>query len=374
MYPYIKPGIMFMEPSPQRVLIIRLGAIGDVIRVLPALHALRERYPSARIDWAVESRSAEVLQDHPALNGLLVFHRTGRFFENLRGFLAFARRIRQGGYDLVLDFHGILKSGLLAAASGARRRVGFARPRAQEGSWLFLTERVRLPSSRLNRIEENLELIRAVDARRGVLDVIISVSPDIQVEVEAWFEEKFDSGKLLVAVHAPVDRPEKQWPLEYYAELCDLLLSDGRFEPFLTWGPGQREVAEEVAARCRRSPVIAPETPTLKHLAWLLSRADLFIGGDTGPMHLASAMGTPVVAVFGGTDPAKHHPLREPCVVLDGGPADDPRRKNVDRRNGPGWMRQVSPRSVYEAAVRLVTSGERSSVEEPQAKPGSAKA
>jgi len=356
-----------MKKSPERILIIRLGAIGDVIRVLPALHALRERYPNARIDWAVEARSAEILEDHPALNSLLVFHRTGQFRQDLRGFMAFARRVRQGGYDLVLDFHGIFKSGILAVASGAGRRVGFARPRAQEGSWLFLTERVRLPSSRLNRIEENLELVRAVDARRGVLDVIIAVPQEIQIEVESWFEEKFDSGKLLVAVHAPVDRPEKQWPLEYFAELCDLLLSDGRFDVFLTWGPGQREVAAQVAASSRRSPVIAPETPTLKHLAWLLHQADLFIGGDTGPMHLASAMGTPVVALFGGTDPAKHHPLREPCVLLDGGPANDPRRKNVDRQNGAAWMRQISPRAVYEATVRLVTGGSSRTSQPPAA-------
>lgn len=344
-----------MEKTPRNILIIRLGAIGDVIRVLPALHALRERYPEARIDWVVEARSAGILEGHPSLNGLLVFHRSGRLYQDLREFVALARRIRQGGYDLVVDFHGIFKSALLTAASGAGRRIGFARPRAQEGSWLFLTERVRLPSSRLNRIEENLELARAVGARRGVLDVTIAVQPEIQVEVESWFEEKFDSGKMLVAVHAPVDRPEKQWPLEYFAELCDLLLSDGRFEPFLTWGPGQREVAAQVAAMSRRSPVIAPETPTLKHLAWLLRSADMFIGGDSGPMHLASAMGTPVVAVFGGTDPARHHPLREPCVLLDGGPANDPRRKNVDRQNGPGWMRQISPQSVYDATVRLVT-------------------
>lgn len=346
-----------MSNLPERILIIRLGAIGDVIRVLPALFALREHFPTARIDWVVEARSANILEGNPALNGLLIFNRSGTFVRDTREFLKLMDAVRRGGYGLVLDFHGIFKSGLLCMASKAARRVGFSRPRAQEGSWLFLNERVSLPSSRLNRIEENLELVRAVGARRGVLDVLIAVAPEIQMEVESWFEEKFDSGKLLVAVHAPVERPEKQWPPEYFAELCDLLLSDGRFEPFLTWGPGQRDQVQKIAALCRRNPAIAPETPSLKHLAWLLHTADVFVGGDTGPMHLASAMGTPVVVLFGGTDPAKHHPLREPCIVLDGCPCHVVNRKNVDRKNGPAWMRNITPRSVYEATVRLATGG-----------------
>jgi ADP-heptose:LPS heptosyltransferase len=184
--------------------------------------------------------------------------------------------------------------------------------------------------------------------RRESLDVTIYVPADVQEEIDEYFEETFDGGKFVAAIHVPVEREEKRWPAEYFAELADALLADGRFDVLLTWGPGQLPMVENVVQRTRRHPVVAPETATLKHLAWLLHRADLYFGGDTGPMHIAAAMGTPVVAVFGGTDPAKHAPFRKPCEVLyvkGDGKGLDPRER----------LRRVTPDIAYDACVRLVT-------------------
>ncbi len=343
-----------MHNGVPRILIIRLSAIGDVVRVLPALHALREHHPHAQIDWAVEAKSAGILEDHPALDDIILFNRPGGMRENAAAFIRFLREIRANRYDIVLDFHGILKSGLAMAFSRATKRIAFAAPRSQEGSALFATERVKLPSARMNRMEENLELVKALGVRRGNLDVIIPVAHDIQDEVDDWLADKFHGGKRIVAVHAPVDRPEKQWPLENYAALADMFLADGRFEVLLTWGPGQEDVVERVRSLSRRNPEIAPETSSLKHLAWLLSRCDLLVGGDTGPMHIASAMGTPIVALFGGTDPAMHNPMRQPCAVLYRGP--DPPLRAVDRVNGQKNMMLITPREAYDAAVALLKS------------------
>jgi len=156
----------------------------------------------------------------------------------------------------------------------------------------------------------------------------------------------------VVAMHIAVEREEKRWPVELFAGLVDLLLADGRFEVLLTYGPGQRADAHRVAAKAHRAPHIAPETPDLKHYAWLVYRADLYFGCDTGPMHIACAMGTPVVAVFGGTDPAKHAPWRVPHEVLyvdDRGGADGP----PNRATAAQRLAQITPEAAYQACVRM---------------------
>jgi lipopolysaccharide heptosyltransferase I len=336
-----------------RILIIRFSAIGDVVRVLPALHALRDRYPHAQIDWAVEPKALEVISGHPALDHCLVFERPGGLAGNIRAFQRFCREIRDRHYDLVLDFHGVFKSGWLMRASRARERYGFAPPRGRELSYIFANRRVRLPSSRMNRIEENLELCRALEAKSHSLEVTIDVPEEVQDEVDAYMHATFDAGKKLAIIHPPVDRPEKQWPLERFAALADMILADGRYEVLLTWGPGQRPVVEKVHTLARRRPEIAPETSTLKHFAWLVSRADLFFGGDTGPMHIASAMGVPVAAVFGGTDPARHAPIRPPCEVLYAGPPDPPR--NVPLRDARDYLERIDAETAYDACIRLLT-------------------
>ena len=337
-----------MKGNP-RILIIRLSAIGDVVRALPVLHVLHEAFPDAQIDWVVERKAAAVVEGHPCLNHLLVFERPAEKWKAVREFFSLCREIRSTHYDIVLDLHGILKTGLILGASGARKRVGFAWPRAQEGSHLFANKRVRLGSKRLNRVEENLALCGAVAPQVGWPSVSIFVSEEVRNYVDAFFEETFDGGKSVVVMHAPVDRPEKQWPLENFAALADLLLADGRFEVLLTWGPGQFHVVERVLARARRAPIVAPETPDLKHLAWLLHQADLYFGGDTGPMHIASAMDTPVVAVFGGTDPAKHAPYRPFHRVLYHEAQGEQERLSADER-----LRHITPEMAYDACVGLL--------------------
>lgn len=335
-----------------RILIIRLSAIGDVVRVLPALHALRDRFPHAQIDWAIEPKSQDIVSGHPALDSELVFERSKGKAASARALRRFCQEIRARRYDIVIDFHGILKSGLMVRASRAPKRYGFARPRSQELSYLFTNQRVALPSSRMNRIEENLELCKALEVKSHSLEVTIDVPEEIQDEVDEYVHATFDAGKRLVLIHAPVDRPEKQWPLAHFAALADMILADGRCEVLLTWGPGQREVAEKVQALSSRRPVIAPETPTLKHFAWLANRANLFFGGDTGPMHIASAMGTPVTVVFGGTDPARHAPLRPPSEVLYAGPPAPP--SSIRPQDAQTYLEQITPEAAYDACVRMM--------------------
>ena len=335
-----------------RILILRLSAIGDVVRVLPALHAIRDLHPNAQIDWAVEPKSRDVVEGHPALDQVHVFERSADWLHSSREFIRFSRLLRQQRYDIVLDFHGIAKTGLLMRATRAKQRIAFAPPRSQEMSYLFATQKVSLVSARMNRVEENLELCKALGAKRHILDVTIDVPEDVEDTVHAYFIKTFHGAKRVVAMHIAVDRPEKQWPLQHFADLADMLLADGRFEVMLTWGPGQWEMAEEVRRLAHRNPVIAPELPDLKHYCALVQQADLYFGGDTGPMHLASAMDTPVVAVFGGTDPVRHGPMRQPNAILYRGL--EPFPEGMSLSDAQEALSRVHPEEAYRTCVELI--------------------
>jgi len=332
-----------------RILVVRLSAIGDVVRVLPALQILREAYPQAHIDWIVERKAADVVEGHPALDGVIVFERPDGAWQSSRQFAGLCRDIRNKRYDIVVDFHGILKSGLITAASRAKQRVGFKRPRSQEGSTLFYTATVGVPLDQLNRAEENLRLCQALAPGARWPAPVIYVPIEVQESVHAFTDAEFDSDKLVVAMHAPVERAEKQWPLERFAALADQLLADGRFEVLLTWGPGQFGVVEEVLSRMRRKAAVAPEMPDLKHYAALVARCALYVGGDTGPMHVAAAMGTPVVAVFGGTHPAQHAPFLLPHKVLYAGAVAGPNTNGTAAAQAR--LLAVSPDDAYEACI-----------------------
>jgi lipopolysaccharide heptosyltransferase I len=340
-----------------RILIVRLSAIGDVVRVLPALHALRDRFPNAQIDWAVEDKAHTVIEGHPELDQCIVFSRPNGKRAGLRAFWRFLKTIRGGRYDIAVDFHGILKSGLITRFSRARERYAFAPPRAREGSHLFANHRVNLTRPHLNRIEENLQLCAALDAHGRTYESPIFIPEAINEEIEAYFQETFDAAQHVVGVHPAVDRPEKQWPASAFIELVDLLKADGRFEVLLTHGPGQGELVRTIHDRCRRKPVIAPETPTLKHYAALISQAALYFGGDTGPMHIAAAMGTPVVAVFGGTDPRQHAPIAEVHRALYKGPENPPRR--IALADAHEYLARITPEEAYDACVDVAFGARR---------------
>lgn len=338
-----------MRNGLPRILIIRLSAIGDVVRVLPALHCVRDAHPHAQIDWVVETKSSDLVNDHPDIDDVLIFDRSAP--QPAREFLRLCRTVRARRYDIVVDFHGILKSGLLTAASGAKERYGFSRPRAQEGSYLFTNRKVKLGPEIRNRIHENLALVEPLAPGRKKLDVTIAVPDHIQETVEDFFHDTFDGAKWVVAMHVPVDRKEKQWPLEHFAALADMLLADGRFEVLLTYGPGQEDMVRRVETLSKRHPIVAPQPSSLKEYAWVARCADLYFGGDTGPMHIASAMETPVVAVFGGTDPEKHAPLRRPYQVLtaDGSVEGTGAGAAAER------LRRVTPEAAYDACVAMAT-------------------
>jgi ADP-heptose:LPS heptosyltransferase len=295
--------------------VIRLGAVGDVVRTLPSAAALRAAYPSAHLAWLVEPASASLLEGQPWLDDVLIFPRTvlreafahGRWRKGTREGTAFLRRLRAQHFDLVVDFHAILKSGLLARSTAAGRRVSYARPFAREGASWFATEHAHLTPRRQSRFDRNAGLVAYLGIEASAQGPPLRVPPD----AAAYVAEALDGGVAPVVMHPGTSdtTAHKRWTAAGYGAVARALRAEG-VPVLVTCGPARSdpEVTAAVLAAADGAAQPAPPTTSLLELAALLERARLFVGPDSGPMHVASLVGTPVVQLLGPTDPVENAP------------------------------------------------------------------
>ena len=295
------------EKFDERFLIVRLGSLGDIVHTLPAIAALRDSFPGARIDWLVERKWAALLDGNPDLNETVMFDRGS--WGVLRNCV---RRLRARRYTCAIDFQGLYKSAILTVLSGAPRRVGFNRHAAREGIAAALyTQRAACPTGHV--VVQNLALAEAVGARKTVCRFPVQVPPEAEAEVSRWLASS-GLGEFFVLSPGGGWR-SKCWPPERYGELCRDLERRYGWGGAVNHGPGEEEVAEAV---CRAA---APAKPLLlsadiPQLMALLRRAKVVVAGDTGPLHLAVALGTPVVGLYGPTDPQRNGPYSHEDIVL----------------------------------------------------------
>jgi len=355
----------------ERILIIRLSAIGDVVRTLPAVNALREKFPTAHIAWVVEEKARDVLVHQPEIDETIVFQRNRweKGLLNPLGFLRttgevyrFVRELRGRHYDIAFDFHGILKSGLISYMSGAKERVGFDRGYCKEWNHLFNNRKVSPRSNRISRFERNFSLLGPLGLDGGRGDVDLHVSQEDVEYVDQFFRSRRPgiSGPL-VAIHPGTSSKTsyKRWSSTKYTELADRLVEELKVSVLFTWGPGERAMVDEIRARMRRDSMVAPETYSLKQLAEIFRRCSVYVGNDTGPMHIASLVKTPVVGIFGPTDPIVNAPYEgTPHIIvrkdLPCSPCRNRGCKDVE------CMKAISSQDVFEAAKILLESRENS--------------
>jgi len=265
------------------------------------------------------------------------------------------RQIRGRRFDVAIDFQGNLKGGLLSWLSGSSERIGYARTESKELNWLFCTDRIGPGTKKLPRAERHARLLAALGIDERPSFPVLH-APREAAERHRRFLASVKTGEgPVVAMHpgTSVFGQFKRWPEQRYSQLGDRLVAEMGAAVVVTWGPGEREVAERVASGMAQAAVVAPKTHSIEDFAALISEVDLYLGGDTGPTHIASAIGTPVVAVFGPKDPAIYRPYGSNSVVVRADVPCSPctKRKCDDLK----CILSVSVDGVFAAARKLMS-------------------
>ena len=325
-----------------RILFVKLSSIGDVVHALPALAAVRRALPRAEIAWVVERRSAEILKDNPLVNTLIEVDTKGLrrwpvSGETLPATRRQLRRLRASPFDLAIDFQGLLKSALIARLSGAPRRVGFARAFLREpASRFLLTKTIDIPA-RSHVIRKNLALASGALGVRLPTDADsfefpVAVSREHHAEADALVQIV---GRRFAILNPGGGWPTKLWDASRFGALADSLLQNFGLRSIVTHGPGELELAERVAASSRTGAATVA-SPSLKGFFELARRASVYVGGDTGPTHLAVAAGAPVVGLFGPTEWWRNGSPRAEDVCVERTDIDC--RTDCHRRSCSQWV------------------------------------
>jgi heptosyltransferase-1 len=299
-------------PDQPRILLVKLSSFGDVLHSLPTLEALRDAYPRARITWLVEAAYAPLLSGHPALNEVWLAPRlrpqeifTGANPATLRRLI---RQLRSRPFDLVLDLQGLLKSAIWVALARSVRKVGYDRTR--ECSYLPLTERVPPFDPEAHAVRRYLNLAHYLGASPAPPRFRLGLAA---ADLSGLIPKK--TGRPLAVLHPGARWPSKLWPPASWAWLAEWLTQKG-FQVAITGSAADRELVAGIAARSQAPVVNLAGATSLAQLAGILRQARLAVTTDTGAMHLAAALQTPVAAIFGPTAPWRTGPFGEGHQVV----------------------------------------------------------
>ncbi len=347
----------------QKVLIVRLGSMGDVIHALPAVAALRQAFPNAKIGWAIEERWSELLRAPSAkpysplspqrpLVDLVHTVNTFKWRSNLlssqtrREVKELKRTLRIEKYDAAIDFQGALKSAVIARWAKASAIYGFSAPREKFARRLY-SQKVQVAGTHI--VEQNLSLAEALAQEKLKMPAALLPHDDAaEQKMQQWLEEHRISSFILLNPGAGWGA--KQWPAERYGHVAKQLAADG-LSCLINFGPREETLAKTVQQES--GGIAQPVNCSISELIALTRHARLFIGGDTGPMHLAAALGVPVVAIFGPTDPARNGPFATCNVVLRNSAS---LTSYSHHDNADEGLLQISVQDVLAAARELVGS------------------
>ncbi|MBS1816570.1 MAG: lipopolysaccharide heptosyltransferase I [Acidobacteria bacterium] len=293
-----------------RFLIVRLGALGDIVHAVPVASALRRAWPDAEIDWLVSAKHREILDLVPAVTNLIVVNdrREGSGGLSLLGAV---RAMRGRRYDVALDLQGLLKSAVLARLSGARRVIGFSSQYAREPlASRFYTETYAPGGAGLRQsgpiqhvVRANLGMVERLGMSAGEPEFGLRIvrSPAVERTLAGI-------GRRYALLNVGAAWPNKRWPASRFAALARALHERHGLPSLVLWGPAERELADEVVGKAGGAATAAPQT-TIADIAAFAFGAAVMVSGDTGPTHIASAVGTPLVGIYGPTRPERNGPL-----------------------------------------------------------------
>lgn len=348
--------------NPRRILIVRLSAIGDTILTSPLLDAIKRHYPETEVDWIVGSKSLPIVQMMPLVSRIFVFPKLMtplrmltsplKGLDYIHTLTDLKHRMSERRYDVALDVQGLLKSGVASSLSCAQFKVGWKPDDVREMNWLFTNTWVPLPTG-VHVVDSWLSMLRVIGIEpcKGRFPIV----PPAEAMMEMrQFVNSASGGRPLIVMNVGASTINKCWPVEKYGELARRAAKDfGSLSVFTYGSQWERDLAEQAAEQAGSAAVIGPKT-TLFTLAALLSYARVFIGGDTGPTHLAAALGIPCLGVFGVTDPERTRPYGANNVVISRFRPGDSRRSGnlVDQQS----MDEIGVEEVYLHLSRMLES------------------
>lgn len=303
------------HPDVGEIAILMLSALGDAVHVLPVTNALRRAYPGARITWIVQPVPHRLVAGHPSIDEFVLFRRrrgldAWRSYAELRGALNGRR------FDLLLALQVYFKAGLIAALTPARVKLGFDRARARDVNWLFTNERI--PARPVGHVQDQyFEFLEHLGIDPEPVTWGLAPTPEERERQVAFFQAL---GRPAAALVVGTSKPEKNWAPERWARLAAALHGDLRMMPVIVGGPtaAERRVADEILDRSG-VPVVDALGDDVRKLLWLLDGSRLVVSPDTGPLHIARAVETPVVGLYGYTNPKRYGPYRKYAdLVVDG--------------------------------------------------------
>lgn len=333
--------------SAPRILIVRLSAIGDVVQGMPIACALRERFPDALLAWAVGEAGATLLRGHAALDEVIALPRG--WLKSPRSVWRLRRRLRAMRFDTTVEAQGLTKAAIVARLSGARRRLGFGDPWGRELSRWINTELVDTTARHV--VDRNLQLLRPLGIQSPTVRFQVPDNLLDRIAAEQMIRQtRLEDGFAMI--NSGAGWPSKLWPHERYAAVAAYLGREPGLPTLVAWGGREeRLAAEQIVAGSHTHARLAPPT-TLTELAALARRARVFVGSDTGPLHLAAAVGTPCVGLYGPWPAEKHGPYGPKNIALQEMFFEGSTRQ---RRNAPPkFMEAISVEQVCRACDRIL--------------------
>ncbi len=296
--------------SFSNILIVKLSAIGDVIHALPVAGALKQHFPQARITWVVEKPAYDLLTNNPHIDEIIIFDKPR--FKSLAGLMRnaplFVRELRSRQFDLALDLQGLFKSAAIAFLSGAPSRYVYCN--AREYSHL-LARKACGSHTNGHIVEQYLDVVRELGAHvTGAEWAIYPTEQEQQAAHNIASQAGLSFAKPYVVLAPGANWPNKRWPVNNFSRLADWLAGQN-IQTVIIGGPGDQELAEQIVTGAQSAPISIVGKTSLKQLAHIISNAKALVGGDTGPMHLAAALKTPVVALMGPTDTRRNGPYSQ---------------------------------------------------------------
>jgi len=345
--------------NPNNILIIRLSSLGDVLMSIPAVIAIRNTYSNARISWLVEGSVSRFLSYQGFVDGVIEFPR-GRivkaikncnFLSAIKEINTFLKKLRRVKYDIIADFHGIIKSALFTVLAHGARKVGFGKIYAKEKSHLFYDETITAGNKRIHKVERNMLIARHLGTGKEIPETKLIVPFETEKYIENFFLDAGISGPVFaVNPFSSSGSGYKRWNIRHYGELSKKIRDEIGGYVLILWGPGEKEEAERAKQIAGDGTILSCPTDVPQLFA-LLKKVDMYIGGDTGVMHLAVFAERPVVAIFGPTDVSINAPYGQNNIIVRKElPCSPCKNKKCQNRK---CIEEITIEEVFEAVVKM---------------------